>query len=116
MPRIVLAAALLLLSAGVAHADDDFKTCASGAPDYAIMACTNLIEGGKLDARDQSVAYTNRAVAFRKRGTLAALGRRNEAIAEYTKALAIKPDLTQESLQGLDALKRGAASTAPEKR
>ena len=32
MPRIVLAAALLLLSAGVAHADDDFKTCASGAP------------------------------------------------------------------------------------
>ena len=47
--------------------------------------------------------------------TLAALGRRNEAIAEYTKALAIKPDL-QESLQGLDALKRGAASTAPEKR
>ena len=94
MPRIVLAAALLLLSAGVA--DDDFKTCASGAPDYAIMACTNLIEGGKLDARDQSVAYTNRAVAFRKRGTLAALGRRNEAIAEYTKALAIKPDLTRE--------------------
>ena len=47
--------------------------------------------------------------------TLAALGRRNEAIAEYKKALAIKPDL-QESLQGLDALKRGAASTAPEKR
>ena len=48
MPRIVLAAALLLLSSEVAHADDDFKTCASGAPDYAIMACTNLIEGGKL--------------------------------------------------------------------
>jgi Tfp pilus assembly protein PilF len=46
---------------------------------------------------------------------LAALGRRNEAIAEYKKALAIKPDL-QESLQGLDVLKRGAASTAPEKR
>jgi hypothetical protein len=37
MPRIVLAAALLLLSAEVAHADDDFKTCASGAPDYSIM-------------------------------------------------------------------------------
>jgi hypothetical protein len=35
MPRIVLAAALLLLSAGAAPADD-FKTCASGAPDYAI--------------------------------------------------------------------------------
>jgi Tfp pilus assembly protein PilF len=46
---------------------------------------------------------------------LAALGRRNEAIAEYKKALALKPDL-QESLQGLKALTRGAASTAPEKR
>jgi len=50
MPRIVLAAALLLLCAEAARADD-FKTCASGAPDYAIMACTNLIEGGKLDTR-----------------------------------------------------------------
>ena len=45
MPRIVLAATLFLLSTEVAHADDDFKTCASGTPDYAIVACTNLIEG-----------------------------------------------------------------------
>jgi predicted RNA polymerase sigma factor len=36
---------------------------------------------------------------------LAALGRRNEAIAEYKKALAIEPTLT-ESVQGLDALQR----------
>jgi hypothetical protein len=48
MPRIVLAAALLLLSGEAARADD-FKTCASGAPDCASIACTNLIEGGKLD-------------------------------------------------------------------
>lgn len=70
MPRIVLAAALLLLCAEAARADDDFKTCASGAPDYAIMACTNLIEGGKLDTRQQAIAYTNRGVAFRIRGGL----------------------------------------------
>jgi tetratricopeptide (TPR) repeat protein len=69
MPRIVLAAALLLLCAEAARADD-FKTCASGAPDYAIMACTNLIEGGKLDTRQQAIAYTNRGVAFRIRGGL----------------------------------------------
>jgi Tfp pilus assembly protein PilF len=36
---------------------------------------------------------------------LAALGRRKEAIAEYKKALAIKPDL-QESIDGLSALQR----------
>ena len=49
MSRIVLAVALLFFSAEAVRADDDFKTCATGAPDYAIMACTNLIEGGKLD-------------------------------------------------------------------
>ena len=37
---------------------------------------------------------------------LAALGRRDEAIAEYEKALAIAQDL-QESVQGLKALQRG---------
>ena len=68
MSRIVLAVALLVLGAEAAHADDDFKTCASGPPDYAIMACTNLIEGGKLAIRDQAIAYTNRGVAFRNRG------------------------------------------------
>ena len=90
MSRIVLAVGLIFLSAEAVRADDDFKTCATGAPDYAIMACTNLIEGGKLDARDQSVAYTNRAVAFRKRGTLAALGRRNEAIAYTNRGVAFR--------------------------
>jgi tetratricopeptide (TPR) repeat protein len=179
------------------------------ASDYAIMACTNLIEGGKLDKREQAIAYVQRALAdlnraieldsglapiyanrgqlvkaYANRGAsylrkgdvdgaladfdraielqpqapealagraqanlkkglaakalpdveqalsldpndpfahdtrahvLAALGRRKEAIAEYRKALAIEPDL-QESVQGLNALTRGSASTAPDKR
>jgi len=46
---------------------------------------------------------------------LAALGGRNEVIAGYKKALALKPDL-QESVRDLKALTRGSASTAPEKR
>ena len=41
-----------------------------------------------------------------KADILAALGRRDEAIAEYEKALAIAQDL-QESVQGLKALQRG---------
>ena len=68
MSRIVLAVGLIFLSAEAVRADDDFKTCATGAPDYAIMACTNLIEVGKLAIRDQAIAYTNRGVAFRNRG------------------------------------------------
>jgi tetratricopeptide (TPR) repeat protein len=87
MPRIVLAAALLLLSAEVAHADDDFKTCASGAPDYAIMACTNLIEGGKLDKREQAIAYTNRGVAFRVRGGV------QRALADLNRAIELDSSL-----------------------
>jgi len=86
MPRIVLAAALLLLSAEVAHADD-FKTCASGAPDDAIMACTNLIEGGKLDMRQQAIAYTKRGVAFRIRGGL------QRALADLNRAIELDPSL-----------------------
>ena len=50
MPRIVLAAALLLLSAEVAHADDDFKTCASGAPDYAIMSSAGFCKNNPLQS------------------------------------------------------------------
>ena len=68
MSRIVLAVALLFLGAEAARADDDFKTCASGPPDYAIMACTNLIEGGKLAIRDQAVAYTNRGSRLSQQG------------------------------------------------
>jgi tetratricopeptide (TPR) repeat protein len=83
MSRIVVAAVLVFFSAEAVRADDDFKTCASGAPDYAIMACTNLIEGGKLDTRQQAIAYTNRGVAFRNRGGL------NRALADLNRAIEI---------------------------
>lgn len=45
------------------------------------MACTNLIEGGKLDQRQQAIAYTNRGVAFRNRGGL------NRALADLNRAI-----------------------------
>ena len=93
MSRIVLAVALLVLGAEAARADDDFKTCASGPPDYAIMACTNLIEGGKLDSRQQAIAYTNRGVAFRNRGglnrALADLRPRRYAALAWTRPAAL---------------------------
>jgi tetratricopeptide (TPR) repeat protein len=65
----------------------DFKTCASGAPDYAIMACTNLIEGGKLDKREQAIAYTNRGVAFRIRGGV------QRALADLNRAIELDSSL-----------------------
>ena len=74
----------------------------------AAKALPDVEQAPSLDANDP-FAHDMRA------HILAALGRRNEAIAAYKKALAIKPDL-QESVQGLKALMRGSASTAPEKR
>jgi tetratricopeptide (TPR) repeat protein len=77
---------LVFFSTNAVYADDDFKTCATGAPDYAIMACTNLIEGGKLNTRQQAIAYTNRGVAFRNRGGL------NRALADLNRAVELAPD------------------------
>lgn len=93
MSRIVLAVALLVLGAEAARADGDFKTCASGPPDYAIMACTNLIEGGKLDSRQQAIAYTNRGVDFRNRGGL------NRALADLNRAIELAADQAPKALQ-----------------
>ena len=67
--RAVLAVTLLLSGAQTASADD-LKDCTSAPPDQAIVACTNLIEGGKFDSQEQAIAYTNRGVALRKKGGL----------------------------------------------
>ena len=74
----------------------------------ATKALPDIEQALSLDPNDP-FAHDTRA------HTLAALGRRNEAITEYKKALAIKPDL-QESVQGLNALTPRSASPAPEKR
>lgn len=74
----------------------------------AAKALPDVEQAQSLDPNDP-FAHDTRA------HILAALGGRNEVIAGYKKALALKPDL-QESVRGLKALTRGSASTAPEKR
>jgi tetratricopeptide (TPR) repeat protein len=81
MSRVLLAAVLFFfLGAEAARADDDFKTCASGPSDYAIMACTNMIEGGKLDTRCHRLRQSC-CGAFRNRGGL------NRALADLNRAV-----------------------------
>ena len=83
----------------------------SGDTPSALRGKANLKKGLTAKARadveqalslDPNVAYAHNVNAQ----ILASLGRRNEAIAEFKKALAIAPDL-QESVQGLKALQRG---------
>ena len=78
--RAVLAVTLLLSGAQTASADD-LKDCTSAPPDQAIVACTNLIEGGKFDSQEQAIAYTNRGVALRKKGGL------ERALADFDRAV-----------------------------
>ena len=73
-------------------------------PRYAKAFALRGKAGGR---RASPLARSQRAYAHNvKAHILASLGRRNEAIAEFKKALAIEPDL-QESVQGLKALQRG---------
>ena len=64
-------------------------------------AAKGLADIDRALSLDPESAYVHNV----KANILAALGRRNEAIAAYKKALAIAPDL-QESVQGLKALQR----------
>ena len=61
----------------------------------------SLLDIDQALSLDPSSAYLHNV----KANILAALGCRNEAIAEFKKALAIAPDL-QESVEGLQALQR----------
>jgi tetratricopeptide (TPR) repeat protein len=51
------------------------------------LACTNLIEGGKLDKREQAISYTNRCVAFRFRGGV------QRALADLNRAIELDSSL-----------------------
>lgn len=111
--REVLAVTLLLSGAQTASADD-LKDCTSAPPDQAIVACTNLIEGGKFDSQEQAIAYTNRGVALRKKGGL------ERALADFNRAIKLEPNnavvylnrcvVYQRSKDADDAL---ATTTAP---
>jgi Tfp pilus assembly protein PilF len=66
------------------------------------QAAKGLSDVDQALSLDPNSAYGHNVRAY----ILVALGRRNEAVAEYKKALAIEPGL-QESVQGLQALQRG---------
>jgi Tfp pilus assembly protein PilF len=64
-------------------------------------AAKGLLDIDRALSLDPDSAYVHHV----KASILAALGRRDDAIAEYKKALALAPDL-QESVEGLKALQR----------
>jgi len=88
---VLVAALLLVASTGTARADfnDEVRRCNLGGehPDIQIVACTRNIESGRFAGRNLAVAFSNRALGYKRKGQL------DKAIADYDEALRLKPDL-----------------------
>ncbi len=86
MGRPLVFALVLALSATGACADRYSDCNQSADPDRRIRGCTQVIERGKRESReDRSFAYTNRGNAYDDKGEV------DRAIADYTKAIALNP-------------------------
>src|SRR5437763_4529591 len=64
---------------------DDWETCARGAGDDAITACSRAIKSGTYNGRTLALAYSNRGVEWKAKGELA------KAIADYDEAIKHDP-------------------------
>ena len=78
----------MAMLAGPAFADlrEDSQICADHRNRQAqIAACTRLIGASEIGARNQAIAYNNRANAYIR------LGLRGKAIADYSEAIRLNP-------------------------
>ncbi len=87
--------ALLFLAAWTQITQADFsqniRRCDSDGthPDIQIAACTRNIQSGRFTERNLAVAFTNRGLAYKRKGQW------DRAIADYSEAIRLKPDDAQ---------------------
>ena len=85
-------AAALFLAAWTGAAQADFtqevRRCdfGGGHPDIRIVACTRNIGSGRFTGRNLAVAFSNRGLAYKKKGQW------DKAIGDYDEAIRLKPD------------------------
>lgn len=82
---IGLVLALIALPAWTQTRDENAMKCGSGDPD----ACTALIQSGREATANLGIAYTHRGLAYSLKG------RYDQAIADYSKAIELKPDYAE---------------------
>jgi tetratricopeptide (TPR) repeat protein len=81
-----LAAAVFLLTAGAAFAqNDDRTTCERSSGAAAIEACSRAIASGGFTGLELAKLYTNRGVELKQRGDL------DGALKDYDAAIALNP-------------------------
>jgi tetratricopeptide (TPR) repeat protein len=76
----------LSLIAAPAVAQTDVQKCVSENPDVAIGGCTALIQAGQLDTAHLAGVSVIRGNAYSDKEMY------DQAIADYSKAIAVKPD------------------------
>jgi tetratricopeptide (TPR) repeat protein len=96
----LLAAAVLMLAAGAP--DDAWRRCAGADPDAALAACSAIIASGAESGARLAAAHYDRGIAYRNKSQYdrahqgpdpdASLDR---AIADYGRALALRPDYAE---------------------
>ena len=86
------ALAILFLAAWTPTAQADFtqevQRCdfGGGHPDIRIVACTRNIKSGRFTGRNLAVAFSNRALAYNKKGQW------DKAINDYDEAIRLNPE------------------------
>ena len=87
--------AILFLAAWTQITQADFseniRRCDSDGthPDIQIAACTRNIQSGRFTGRNLAVAFTNRGLAYKRKGQW------DRAIADYSEAIRLKSDDAQ---------------------
>jgi len=88
---VLLGATAIVALAQTAHADfgSDQQACNDNATavDLRIATCTRQIESGKREGHNLAVSYSNRGLAYEAKGDY------DQAIADYTKAIEINPEV-----------------------
>src|SRR3954470_2992670 len=80
-----LAATLLATTFALPAFADDWETCAKGAGDEALAACTRAIKSGTYNGKTLALAYSNRGVEWKAKGDLA------KAVADFDDAIKADP-------------------------
>jgi tetratricopeptide (TPR) repeat protein len=84
----IFLAATIIGAAGAAI-PTDVSQCSSAKGDARVASCTTLLRQGGLDTVNRAGVFYDRAVGYTQ------LGATDSAIADYTEALRLKPDLAQ---------------------
>jgi tetratricopeptide (TPR) repeat protein len=84
---IALALALCALPAFAQTLEQDLDLCTSTDPDAVVKACTALIQSGR--SSKPATDYYNRGIGYFRKGLY------DQAIADFTQAIALKPDFAE---------------------